>query len=229
MTRTRLVLAEDHELVSQGFAAMLSAKYDMVASITDGAKVVEAVTQHRPDVLLLDLSLPNRNGIDLLPEIRASCPDVRILVLTMHVDSRVVAMALKLGAAGFVPKDARLAELERAIEEVLAGRRYVSERLPRRAQHGSSADPIGFSRLTGRQQTIMRMIGRGMTSDEIADALGLSVWTIHSHRKNIRRALGIDSDMEMYRYAILAGPEDEPAGIPASAGSHRRSGRRSGR
>jgi DNA-binding NarL/FixJ family response regulator len=209
MTRPRLVLAEDHELVGQGFVAVLSGEYDVVATITDGEQVVTGVTEHKPEVLLLDLSLPHRNGIDLLPELRTRCPDVRVLVLTMHVDPHLVEMAMKLGAAGFVPKNATVDELRAAIEEVRAGRKYLSPKLPKQAHHGSVVDPMGFSRLTERQQKIVRMIAQGMNSDQIAEALGLSVWTIHFHRKNIRRALGFHNDMEMYRSAILVGSEGE--------------------
>jgi DNA-binding NarL/FixJ family response regulator len=209
MTRPRLVLAEDHELVGQGFVAVLSGEYDVVATITDGDEVVAGVKEHKPEVLLLDLSLPNRNGIDLLPELRTACPDVRVLVLTMHVDPHLVEMAMKLGAAGYVPKNATVNELRNAIEEVRVGRKYLSPKLPKQAHHGSAVDPMGFSRLTERQQNIVRMIARGLNSDQIAEALGLSVWTIHFHRKNIRRALGIHSDLEMYRYAILVGSDEE--------------------
>ncbi|CAN5191161.1 response regulator transcription factor [soil metagenome] len=209
MTKPRLLLAEDHELVGQGFVAVLSADYDVVATVTDGAKVVEEVARHQPDVLLLDLSLPNRNGIDLLPELGSACPGVRVLVVSMHVDPHLVDMTMKLGAAGFVPKNATMDELRTAIEEVRAGRKYLSPKLPKRAYHGSVADPIGFSRLTERQQKIVRMIGQGVNSEQIAEALGLTVWTVSFHRKNIRRALGIHNDMEMYRYAILVGSEGE--------------------
>lgn len=209
MTKPRLVLAEDHELVGQGFVAVLSGEYDVVATITDGDEVVGGVKEHKPDVLLLDLSLPNRNGIDLLPELRTACPDVRVLVLTMHVDPHLVEMAMKLGAAGYVPKNATVDELRNAIEEVRVGRKYLSPKLPKQAHHGSVADPMGFSRLTERQQKIVRMIAQGMNSDQIAEALGLSVWTIHFHRKNIRRALGVHNDLEMYRYAILVGSDEE--------------------
>lgn len=210
MTKPRLVLAEDHELVGQGFVAVLSGDYDVVATITDGAEVVAGVTEHQPDVLLLDLSLPNRNGIDLLPELRTACPDVPVLVLTMHVDPHLVEIAMKLGAAGFVPKNSTMEELRAAIGEVLEGRKYLSPRLPKQSHRGGVADPMGFSRLTERQQRIVRMIAQGMNSDQIAEALGLSVWTIHFHRKNIRRALGVHNDLEMYRYAILIGSDEQP-------------------
>jgi DNA-binding NarL/FixJ family response regulator len=207
MKKPRIVLAEDHALVSQGIVAMLNRRYEVVATIADGSEVTDAVAQHQPDIVLLDLSLPNRNGIDLLPELRARCPDVPVLVVSMHVDSHLVEVALKLGAAGFVPKNARLDELRTAITEVLAGRRYISPTLPRRSTRGAVAEPIGYSRLTARQRRIMSMIAGGMSSEEIAAELGVTTWAVHYHRKNIRRALGIQSDLEMYRYAILAGSD----------------------
>jgi DNA-binding NarL/FixJ family response regulator len=209
-TPARLVLAEDHELFSQGLKAMLGGDYEVVAIVRDGGEVVDAVRRHRPDALLLDLSLPNRTGMDLLSDLRGLDPPLPIVVVTMHVDRVLVDAAIRLGASAFVPKDASVDELRTAIEEVLSGRRYLSPRLPRYSYGSSEVERFGFSHLTPRQQDIVRMIGRGLTTEDIAVALGISTHTVAFHRKNIRRHLGLESDWEMLRYAILIGLSEEP-------------------
>lgn len=182
---------------------MLSPHYDIVGIVADGAQIIASVEQHRPDLLLLDLTMPNRSGMDVLGELQSKCSGPLVLVVTMHVDHCLMEMALRLGAAGFIPKDASSEELRTAIEEVLAGRRYVSPKIPKHGHRGTSAARIGFLRLTPRQQELVLMIGRGMTSAQMAEATWLSHWTIDFHRKNIRKVLGIHSDLEMYRYAVL--------------------------
>jgi len=208
MTKPRLVLAEDHELVGEGLRAALRKHYDVAAIVTDGAEVIAEVARTHPDLLLLDLSLPTRSGLDLLPELVAARPRVPVLVLSMHVETDLVEMAMHLGADGFVPKNATIDELRTAIEEVLAGRHYVSPKLPKHSHRGGLSAPMGFNRLTSHQQRIVRMIAKGMNSREMAQALSVSVWTVNFHRKNIRKELGVNNDLEMYRYAILVGGED---------------------
>jgi DNA-binding NarL/FixJ family response regulator len=208
--KPRLLLAEDHELFSEGLRAMLGKEYSVLGVVRDGGEVIAAVREHQPDVLLLDLSLPNRTGMDLLGDLKELSHAPRVVVVTMHVDSVLVDAAIHLGASAFVPKDASLDELRTAIEEVLDGRRYLSPRLPRRVRRGPEIDRLGFGRLTPRQQTIVRMIGQGMTTEQMAATLGLSPFTISHHRKAIRQQLGLDSDWAMLRYAILVGLSDEP-------------------
>jgi DNA-binding NarL/FixJ family response regulator len=209
--KTRLVIAEDHDMVAQGFKAMLGKDCEVVEVVRDGKDVVAAVKKHRPDILLLDLSLPNRTGMDILTDLRASQPEVRILVVTMHVDPVLVDAAVGLGAAGFVPKDAGIEELKSAINEVAAGRRFVSRRIRRRGPRGNAVDRMGFSQLTPRQQEIVRMIGRGLKGEEIAEQLGLTLNTVRFHRKNIGRLLGLETEWAMVRYAILVGMAEDPA------------------
>jgi DNA-binding NarL/FixJ family response regulator len=209
--KTRLVIAEDHDMVAQGFKAMLGKDCDVVEVVRDGKDVVAAVKKHHPDILLLDLSLPNRTGMDILTDLRASQPEVRIVVVTMHVDPVLVDAAVGLGAAGFVPKDAGIEELKTAINEVAAGRRYVSRRIRRRGPRGNAVDRMGFSQLTPRQQEIVRMIGRGLKGEEIAEQLGLTLHTVRFHRKNIGRLLGLETEWAMVRYAILVEMAEDPS------------------
>lgn len=190
-------------MVGQGFRSLLSPHYDIVGIVADGAQIIASVEQHRPDLLLLDLTLPNRSGLEVLDDLQSIPPGVRVLVVTMHVNHVMMEATMGLGAAGFIPKNADSEELRVAIDEVLAGRRYVSPRVPKQGHRGGSAARMGFLRMTPRQQELVRLIGRGMTSVQMAEAMGLSHWTIDFHRKNIRRVLGIHNDLEMYRYAVL--------------------------
>jgi DNA-binding NarL/FixJ family response regulator len=207
--KPRLLLAEDHELFSEGLRAMLGKEYVILGVVRDGGEVIAAVLEHQPDVLLLDLSLPHRTGMDLLGDLKNLTAAPRVVVVTMHVDSVLVDTAISLGASAFVPKDASVDELRTAIEEVLEGRRYLSPRLPRRVRRGPEVDRLGFGRLTPRQQVIVRMIGQGLTTEQMAANLGLSPYTVQYHRKSIRQQLGLDTDWAMLRYAILVGLGDE--------------------
>ena len=149
---------------------------------------------------------------------RASVQQLNELHSAAHGDAsgnRPLDAAFQAGADGFIPKDSGVAELRGAIEEVLAGRRYASAKVPRQGHRGGCSTPMGFLLLTPRQREIVRMIARGMTSEQMAGVLGVSQHTIHFHRKNLRRLLGIRSDLEMFRYAILVGIEEEHEGDPA--------------
>ncbi|HEX9893238.1 MAG TPA: response regulator transcription factor [Gemmatimonadales bacterium] len=217
MPKPRLLIADDHEMVSQGLKALLGDTYNIVGAVRDGREVIDAVGRYRPDVLLLDLSLPNRTGIDLIPEIRALHESTRILVVTMHVDAVLAGLAMRLGAHGFVPKDSGVQELNEAIAEVLAGRTYVSPRIPIHTHKGSwGGTHMGFGQLTPRQQAIVRLTGRGRNSEEIAEAIGISVHTVHFHRRNIRRVLGLHSEAEFMRYALMVQLSAEAGGSGSS-------------
>lgn len=210
MAKPSLLLVEDHAIVSQGLRALLAKHYHIAATVSDGLDVLDAVDRHQPDLILLDLSLPHRTGMDLLPELRALHPDTRILVVTMHADHVVANLAMKLGAHGFVPKDSGLPELQEAIGEVLAGRLFVSRRISTHTKKNTwGGSRMGFGQLTTRQQAIVRLIGRGASSEDIADAIGISVHTVHFHRRNIRRILGLQNEAEFMRYALLIQLSDE--------------------
>jgi len=202
--RPRLVIADDHRLLVQGLQKMLGRRFDIVGVAYAGDELLELLRTTPADCLLLDLSFPGRSGLDVLPDIQALQPDLRIVVLTMHVDRILAEAAFAAGALGFVPKDSGMEEVERALAEALAGRRYLSPRVPK-FTHGVGLDAthLSLSRLTPRQQEILRLLGQGKTSAEIGDSLGLSENTITFHRARIRKILGLSSEWEMARFAIL--------------------------
>jgi len=202
--RPRLVIADDHRLLVQGLQQLLSRRFDVVGVAYAGDELLEVLRVTAADALILDLSLPGRSGIDLLPDIRRVRPDLRILVVTMHVDRILAEAAFGAGAHGFVPKDSGMDEVEKGLRTVLAGRRYLSPRVPRHSSRvGLDAVHASLAKLTPRRQTILRLIGQGMTSAEIAAELGLSEATIGFHRHGIRQALGLTSDWGLLRHALL--------------------------
>jgi DNA-binding NarL/FixJ family response regulator len=208
--RRRLLLAEDHALVGEGLRVLLAADYEVAGQVRDGRDVLAAVMRERPDVVMLDLSLPGRSGLDLIPEIVLAQPGIAVLVVTMHADPMLAERAFQLGAAGFVPKDSSADELRRAIEAVLAGGSYLSERIARqpvRAAGGQDREAVAA--LTPRQLVILRALGRGISTEALAEEMGLSVHTIHFHRRNLRRVLGVDSEGGLERYAALVLSDEE--------------------
>jgi DNA-binding NarL/FixJ family response regulator len=202
--RPRLVIADDHRVVVQGLQQLLGGRFDIVGVAYAGDELLALLASTPSDALLLDLSLPGRNGLDILPEIRALQPDLKVLVLTMHADRVLAEASVAAGALGFVPKDAGMDELELALAQVLAGRRYVSPRVPK-SSHKVALDAMhaSLARLTERQQTILRLLGQGLSSAEIGQKLGLSENTITFHRRRIRAILGLATEWELMRQAIL--------------------------
>jgi DNA-binding NarL/FixJ family response regulator len=214
--RARLVIADDHHLVAEGIRGLVEREHDVVGVAHSGLELLTLLGGTEADCVLLDLSMPDGNGLELLPDLRALRPDLRILVVTQFVDRVLAEAVLSAGAHGFIPKDAGSAELLEAIGEVLAGRRFLSRRVPtstRRVALGALHE--GWAELTPRQQDIVRMIGEGLTSQEIGERLGLTHRTVSFHREKVRKKLGVDSQWGLLRVALLVrAAEAEAAGAP---------------
>jgi DNA-binding NarL/FixJ family response regulator len=193
--KKRVLVVDDHEVVGEGLKTLLSQHFDVLGPVRDGAHVMEAVRELRPDAMVLDISLPGRNGLDLLPELHLEWPRLPIVMLTGSADFLVGRTALRIGALGFLPKDSGLDELELALRTALSGKSYMSPRVPP-APGTLKLNPVspGIAQLTPRQLTILRLIGSGAETDQIAAELNVSPHTIHFHRRNLRRVLGIESD-----------------------------------
>ena len=215
MSRPRLIICDDHHLMVEALRSALSTAYDVVAVAYDANEVLAAVANTPADCLLLDLSLPGQNGLELLPRMQRIAPDLPVIVVTMHLDRAVAETAMQAGARGFVPKDSGLEELEVAIATVLDGGIHLSPRLPPSTNRMAlRAAHAGLAQLTPRQHEIVRLIAEGRTSPEIAKWLGLSQRTVAFHRTNIRTKLGIDSERGLLRFALLTrmsndGEDDE--------------------
>ncbi|MGQ0766456.1 MAG: response regulator transcription factor [Gemmatimonadota bacterium] len=212
MRRAAILICDDHPLMSQGLKALLRPGFIAAGVVNDGREVLEAIRRTSPDVLLLDLSMPHRNGLDLIPEIRELAPTVKILIVTMHVDRALADLAIQSGAHGFIPKEASADELNEAIDAVLrSDRPFISPRVPRRSfRDGSAVHHPGLDKLTPRHREILVLIGAGRTSVEISEQLGLSARTIEFHRASIRRALGITTESALMRFALMLQVAPEP-------------------
>ena len=214
--RTAILIADDHPLVSQGLRAILRINCEVVGVVQDGRDVIDGVRAKKPDLLLLDLSMPHRNGLDLLPELVKSFPALKVLIVTMHVDRAMADAAILAGAHGFIPKEASAEELNEAISQVMQGKKYISPKIPRHTQRdGTAIDDPALDRLTPRHKQILRLLGAGQTSQQIADALGVSHRTIEFHRASIRRALGITNEVGLLRYAVML--QGRESGSPGAA------------
>lgn len=202
--RPRVLLVEDHEVVAEGLRALLSPHFTIIGTIHNGTEVLQAIRAGEPDAVVLDISLPGRNGLDLLPDIHKFWPRLPVVMLTGSADYLVGRTAMVLGALGFLAKDSGGEELEQALRTVLSGRKYFSPRVPPppSAMH-VEALPVSVSNLTPRQLKLLRAIGEGKTTATIAEEWRLSLHTIHFHRKNLRRALGVESEGGLARIAAV--------------------------
>lgn len=203
--RPRIYLVDDHQLLLEGLKLGLREKYDIVGTANAGAGVVAACQGLRPDAVVLDLSLPDRSGLEIIADLRAEVPEVKILVVTMHADRVMADASLQTGAHGFLPKDAGIPELAAALARVLLGERVVSDRIPKLGTtRPTLADAaLGLAQLTPRQRKIVHLIAEGKRTADIAAEIGCSAATVSFHRMGIRKALGLQSEFALLRYALL--------------------------
>lgn len=206
----RVLIADDHELVRAGIASLLRAMegIEVVAEARDGDEALALAAVHRPQVVVLDITMKGMGGLDAAARLAAEHPGTRVVMLSMHSDPAIVQQALASGAAGYLLKDAVVAELEDALRRVVRGETYLSPSLSRqvvegfmRSNSGRRADPV----LTPRQREVLKLVAAGKGTKEIAFDLGLSAKTVEAHRAQIQERLGIRDVAGLVRYAIRAG------------------------
>lgn len=206
--RTRVLLADDHNLVRAGVRRILESQpgFEVVGEVADGAAALAALATTRPDVLVLDLSMPGMDGFELLQRARAAAPDVKRLVLSMHQDPEYVARAVREGADGYLLKDSAVQDLVNAIEAVRAGRTFYSPEVQRslsEVAYGGGASPL--DELTTREREVLKCIAEGLSSKDIAARFDISTRTVESHRANLMRKLTVRSVAQLVRLAIREG------------------------
>lgn len=205
MPKISVLLADDHAIVSQGLASLLSKAFLLLGSVTDGSALVAAVSELKPDVVITDISMPGLNGMEAIRQIRKLLPATKIVVLTMHADPVLVAEAVEAGASGYVSKVSALDELLRAIHTVVLGQRYISPQLPgiiAMAPAESSNPGHGDRPLTTRQTEVLQLIAEGRTMKEVASKLGISPRTAESHKYYMMHALGCKTTADLVRHAV---------------------------
>jgi len=211
----RIVLADDHQILREGVARLLSddPSFELVGEADDGRRAVELAVQLQPDVVLMDVTMPGLNGIDAASRIRAESPTVRVLAMSMHIDTAVVTRMLEAGATGYVVKGSGFEELREALLAASDRRPYlspqisgeaVSEYFERRRSSSQRVRPT----LTPREREVLQLLAEGNSTKAIAAALGLSAKTVENHRKQLRDKLGLHSVAELTKYAIREGLTD---------------------
>lgn len=200
---TSVVVVDDHPMVAEGIEAILESYDDIrvLATLSDGQIMIDRLEELSPDVILMDLNMPGLGGLSATEMILERAPDTRVLVLSMHDTPEYVRTALSHGARGYVLKDVPTEEIKQAIDAVMRGQRYLCT-----GAEGALA-PARQSReqLTNREQTVLLQLARGKSNKEVALALDISVRTVETHRKNIKRKLGISSTAGLTRYAMEHG------------------------
>jgi len=208
----RVILADDHTLVRAGIRALLEKlpAVEVVAEADDGREVLEQVRTHRPDVVLMDITMPGLNGLEAADRIKKEFPDVRVIILSMHNNEEYYWRALKAGAAGYLLKKAATAELETALHRVAQGEIYlsqeISQRLVKQFPLGGIADGKSpLEQLTGRQREILQLIAEGQNTKGIAEILKVSPKTVEYHRMKLMTSLNVHDIPGLVRFALRVG------------------------
>ncbi len=207
-----ILVADDHGIVREGLRRILEAEpeFTVCSEASDGREVLEQVQKHRPDVVVLDISMPRLGGLEALEKLRTRKRELKVVLLSVHGDPPFVQSAVSLGADGYVLKNARASEVVAAIRAVMRGGSYFSPPVAReivsqlRTPHGEAADAPG-ARLSVREREVVQLIADGLSAKEIATQLHLSTKTVEAHRRNLMRKLGVRKATELVRYALRHG------------------------
>jgi two-component system, NarL family, response regulator NreC len=208
MKRIRILLADDHAVVRAGFKMILSAQADMeiVGEAGNGREAVESAEELKPDIVVMDVAMPELNGIEATRRLAASLPHCRVVALSMHKDSVYVREILRAGARGYLLKDSPAGDLVSAVRAVASGQSYLSPGVSNAVlddYRRHVTNPIDL--LTTREREVLQMIAEGKTNKEIAGVLNLSVYTVDAHRGRIMEKLNLHSINELVRFAVRNG------------------------
>lgn len=209
----RIVIAEDHKILREGLESLLSSKpdFEVIGKAEDGLEATSLVRDTRPDLVLLDLSMPRFDGLSAIRDIKKLSPETRILALTVHTDEEYVLEAFEAGADGYCLKDAGRAELIMAIQTVFSGKPYFSPGIADKVLEGylegrrRLKDKTSWETVTRREREVLKLVGEGYTNKEIAELLSISVKTVEKHRSNIMQKLDLPNTAALIAYAIEKG------------------------
>lgn len=212
--KPNVIVADDHRLVAEGIVKILEKEYRVVATPMDGRSFIEAAEKFRPDLALVDISLPGLNGLDACRHVKKSCPEVKIVILTMHAEQHFVNEAFRIGVQGYVLKTSLADELLFAAKEVLKGCTYISptvaqglvnQALESSTEPQSRANTTPTVTLSLRQREVLQLVAEGKSNKEIASAINVSVKTIEFHKSRISKELGVHTAAELTKQAITLG------------------------
>lgn len=219
MNPIRVLLVDDHTLVRSGVRVLLHSlpQVEVVAEASDGREAIQLIAEYKPDIVLMDIAMRELNGLEATTRITRDFPEVRVIILSMHANEEYVWQALKSGAAGYLLKDAGMAELELAVMAVARGEIYLSppiskhvvsdyvKRVGGEPPSGKGSDSPSLERLTQRQREILQLIAEGYTTQEIAHKLNIHVKTVETHRTQLMERLDIHDVAGLVRFAIRTG------------------------
>lgn len=199
----RVLLVDDHKVVAEGLVRLLSDRAEIVDIINEGSLVVDAVKKSTPDVVILDISMPNVSGLEAIRQLRANHLDTRVIVLTMHADAPLAVEALRAGASAFVLKESSGDELLTALERVIGGQSYLAASLTKDivTLMVGATDPNRVS-LTTQQREVLRLIVRGLRVKEVASTLGMSARSVVAIKQKLMQSLNVHSTAELIRFAV---------------------------
>jgi len=209
--KTTIVIADDHQIMREGLRSLLEkqANLAIIGEASNGRECVELARKLKPDLVLMDIAMPDLNGIEATRQVRQEAPGVKVLALSMHSDRRFASGMLAAGASGYLLKDSAFQELSQAIATVLEGRIYLSPDITGVLMEDYvqrlTEEPTPFSVLRPREREVLQAMAEGQSTREIAEALHVSVKTVETHRQNIMNTLDIHSVAELTKYAVREG------------------------
>ena len=209
MKRPRVIMADDHAMLVDALSRVVEPEFEVVETVGDGRALLAAAEKHRPDVIIVDVSMPLLNGVEATRQIKKADPRVKVIILTMHESSQFATQAFEAGASGYLLKHSASEELIQAIREVLKGRHYVTPLIAKdvmqdlmekrdRSDHPAQA-------LSTREREVLQLLAEGKAMKEVAAVLNISTKTVEFHKYNITRKLELRTTAELTRYAIKHG------------------------
>lgn len=209
MRKTRVLLADDHQIVLEGLKNLLEPEFELVGTVTDGRALVNEALKLNPDVIVVDISMPLLNGIEAVRQIRKTEERIKVVFLTMHPDASYAAMAFDAGASGYVLKNSASRELITAIGEAMKGRTYVTPmiagELLQTYKKSRPGEKKYKKKLTHRQEEILQLLAEGLSAKEIADRLSISPRTVETHKYNMLQELNLNTTADLIKFAIKHG------------------------
>jgi len=202
----RILIAEDHTLIAEAFKHILESDYHVVATVGDGRAMVRVALELRPDLVVVDIAMPQLNGLDAGEQLKKELPKVKLLYVSMHFDADIAAEAFRRGGSGYLPKSSGLSELQTAVLRVLKGERYLSPLIARDSVRGliegHAARAKQEHHLSGRQKQVLQLLAEGKQFKEVANALNIAPRTVGFHKYRMMESLGIRTNAELVRYAL---------------------------
>ena len=211
MKKPRVLMADDHSLILAGLRKLVEADCDVVGTVEDGRSLVEAAQKLRPDLILLDISMPLLNGLEAARQLRKLVPDCKLIFLTMHASPTYATEAFQIGASGYLLKRSAASELGLAIKAVLQGQQYLTPSLTKdvlesvlKPSTGKRAEPVSGV-LTARQREVLQLVAEGKGTKDIATILSISVKTVEFHKSRLMQQLDLHTTADLTKYAITHG------------------------